>query len=71
MTDAVSLFSHTENYLLDGTVYSVRANFRTNMLSVRWQNGFVTIPLDEYNNFCGDMEAFIRSRFVRKETTDA
>ena len=61
-----SFAEHTERYTIDGITYSASANFNTGRLSIRWDTGFVLMPLEEYENFDGNMEDFIKEKFASK-----
>ena len=59
--------SYKENYNINGILYSAVVNFVSNTLYLYGRGMKLSMPLDEYTEFKGNMEGFIIHKI--KEST--
>jgi hypothetical protein len=54
--------AYSKTYTLDDKVVKVIANFASGMIKMHYPSGIETFSIDEYTNFEGNMEDFVKSK---------
>ena len=54
--------AYSEAYTLDNKVVKVIANFNSGVIKMHHPSGVETFSMDEYTNFEGNMEDFVKSK---------
>ena len=58
---------YKETYKIDGYVIIAIANFKTDTLTIQRQGHALQYTLNEYENFNGNMQDFIKSKFLEQK----
>ena len=56
---------HKETYKINGEFFTVIADFLKDVLFIKWKTGSMKFPLDDYTNFEGNMETFVKSKVLK------